>query len=177
MNSNLKYKSKKLSYALRHNPKEFNLTLDENGWAILRSVISNVGITINEIKEIIRESDKQRFELDEPHRIRAYYGHSIENKIKLKEIVPIKFLLHGTSPATWYNNIIDEGLLSMDRQYVHLTSSIETALKIGKRKYHDPIIVLIRANLAYKNGIKFYQGNNDIILSDSIPIDYLGLVE
>lgn len=80
--------SKTISYALRHNPTEFGLTLDTEGWvdcdeliAALAKHMSPVYLTKDDIAAIIAESDKKRFEILNG-KIRATYGHSTVEKIK-----------------------------------------------------------------------------------------------
>ena len=57
------------------------------------------------------------------------YGHTYE-VITGTIAEPPEYLYHGTSDIKM-DLIIQEGLLSMTRQYVHLSSDIETALEVG----------------------------------------------
>ena len=62
--------SKTISYALRHKPEEFGLTLDSEGWVdidVFIEAFANyrqpIHISENDIKAIIDSSEKKRFEI------------------------------------------------------------------------------------------------------------------
>ena len=103
MNKKLIDVSKTISYALRHRPNEFGLSLDKEGWVdfevfcrALASYKHPVYVDKETIEKIITESDKKRFELING-KIRATYGHSIDTKIEFKKSIPPNILFHGTS--------------------------------------------------------------------------------
>lgn len=137
--------SKTISYALRHNPAEFGLTLDSEGWvdcdefiAALAKHKQPVYLTKADIVAIIAGSDKKRFEILDG-KIRATYGHSTAEKIKFEPSVPPKILFHGTA-RRFVDSIEQEGLKPMNRQYVHLSSDLDTAMRVGKRHDSKPVI-------------------------------------
>lgn len=173
--------SKTISYALRHHPEKFGLSLDEEGWTDVTTLINSINkqfknekMNLEHIKYIIENSDKKRYELKED-KIRAYYGHSTKEKLQLQESKPPKTLFHGT-PKIFLDSILRKGLLSKNRQYVHLSVDLQTAVKVGKRRDNYPEILVIDAERAWKDGIKFYHGNEDIWLSDNIPAEYIELL-
>jgi len=128
----------------------------------------NVGeITIDTIKNIVKESDKKRYEVI-GNKIRAFYGHSLEVDIKLLEleILPEK-LYHGTTFQA-YMKIKDEGLLSKGRQYVHLSEDIKTAKQVARRRTSEPIILEINTEKAKELGIKIFK-SGDMYLANSVP--------
>ena len=61
----------------------------------------------------------------------------------------------------------------MNRQYVHLALEITEAIKVGKRKSNHPVILKVYALKAFQDGIKFYQGNENIWLSEPIMPQYI----
>lgn len=170
--------SKEISYALRHAPWEYELELDENGWVSAEQLLTALrenskweNVTIENLKYIIENSDKKRHELVNG-RIRALYGHSIPMKI-LKDISePPAILFHGTA-RRFLESIENKGLLPKGRQYVHLSKDIETALQVGKRHDDKPVILEVDAKRAWKEGVKFYLGNDKVWLADNIPIKYI----
>lgn len=172
--------SKAISYALRHNPKEFGITLDSKGWVDMSILLAalhaaHVDTSWEQIKRIINESDKKRFEIV-GGRIRATYGHSIEQKIEYVPQEPPTFLYHGTSRRAM-EKIVREGLKPMSRQYVHLSSDIATAQKVGKRHDDCPVILMVDATKMHNDGFKFYHTGNDTTwLCESVPFKYIGSV-
>lgn len=177
---NLVKLSKMLSYALRHNPAEFGLTLDEDGWVHIPDLLDTLhglpefrDATLLDLKMIETTSDKKRFDLDEANdKIRAYYGHSISQNISYKQSTPPEYLYHGTSPDA-AEIILSEGLKPMNRQKVHLSTDLHTARKTGRRKHPEPAILKIASAQASVHGIRFFIGNQDIWLSDQIPAEYI----
>lgn len=167
--------SKEVSYALRHAPWEYELEMDEQGWVIVKQLLEALNssnewknLTQNDLKEMIIRSQKKRHEISDG-KIRAYYGHSVPNKIIKKEISPPTILYHGTS-TKFLDSIKEKGLLPKDRNYVHLSQDIETAIQVGKRRDKNPVILTIHAQQAYTTGVKFYLGNDKVWLADSVPI-------
>ncbi len=174
--------SKEVSYALRHAPWEYELELDDNGWVeidqfliILRHNPKWSNIIVFDLELMIFESEKKRHEIIDG-RIRAFYGHSVPNKILKCMAIPPTILYHGTARFV-KDSILKEGLKPNQRQYVHLSQDIETAMLVGKRRDSDPVIFEIDAKFAYENGVKFYYGNEKVWLADDIPPKYLNIIK
>lgn len=167
-----------MCYALRHEPWSFNLILDDNGFCEITSLLKGLenyynNITINDLNYIVKNDPNGKFELIE-NKIRALYGHSFPKKIIYNEIIPPEILYHGTTLDLYTEFISKEGLKHQKRQYVHLSSTIETALTVAKRRKNKThILIEVFALEAHKNGIKFYKVNDDIYLSDDIYAKYL----
>lgn len=158
--------SKTISYALRHNPAEFGLTLDSEGWvdcdkfiAALAKHRQPVYLTKTDIAAIIAGSGKKRFEIRDG-KIRATYGHSTAEKIKFEPSVPLETLYHGTA-RRFVSSIEREGLKPMNRQYVHLSSDLDTAVRVGKRHDSQPVIFEVQAGQMHRDGVVFYHSGND----------------
>jgi putative RNA 2'-phosphotransferase len=180
MNNKLITLSKQLSHALRHEPEYYGLELDKEGWVSLHLLIDAFqktypkkwgALTIADIEQAVESGSKKRHELLEG-RIRAYYGHSTENKLIKQVCQPPDFLFHGTA-RNIVAIVLKQGLLPMRRQYVHLSTDKETAVLVGKRKDTNPEILRISAAEAYQQGVKFYLGNESIWLADNVPAKYI----
>ena len=170
--------SKNMAYALRHNPEQCGLLLNSQGYTntdallkYLQTLKKFSNITIQDIKDTIANIKKKRFELKD-NIIRAYYGHSCQQKIEKHSAIPPKVLYHGTScDAT--KKIFREGLKPQRRQYVHMSTDTETAYNVGSRKDKSPTILIIDTKKATRDGINFYLGNESTWLSDYIPPKYI----
>jgi putative RNA 2'-phosphotransferase len=165
--------SKRLSYILRHHPEEYNITLDDNGYALIDDIIANTDMTLDIIKEIVKTCDKQRFEMNDTH-IRARQGHSVAVDLQLKKSIPPKYLFHGT-PITALQDIKKTGLSKMKRHHVHLTSDVMTAFAAGLRR-GKAVVLKINAKLMVQNGFDFFKTDNDVWLTDNVPATYIECV-
>ncbi len=173
---------REISCILRHNPEEYNLKLDDNGFIGIDLLLDalnkrnryNKVITLDNIKYILDISEKKRWEIVD-NKIRAYYGHSFNNKIKFEEKEPPIILYHGTYNDV-LDNILNEGLKPMQRQYVHLSETIEMAKQVGKRRDNHPVILAIDSSKAFDDGIKFYYSTNGVWLVDYMPPNYLSVI-
>jgi putative RNA 2'-phosphotransferase len=180
--TSLVHLSKTMSLILRHKPERFGVQLDSEGWTSLTGLLEALrhqpifrDVSLVDIDLIQSSIDKVRFEVDMAgDRIRAYYGHSIPQKIERTPVPPPDTLYHGTSPDV-LSRILSEGLKPMGRQDVHLSTSLETARKTGARHHPQPVILFVNSSRAHKEGIKFYRGNQDVWLSEPIPSMYIGV--
>lgn len=168
--------SKSLSYWLRHRPEKIGITLDKNGWTDIEILIEKakpeVEFTLDELKEIVSNCDKQRFALSEDGtKIRANQGHSTEVKIDFKEIAAPPVLYHGTVKEA-IDSIKKTGLKPMKRHHVHLSKDEETANLVGARR-GKPIILKIDAMKMQDEGFKFYISENGVYLTDIVPKKYI----
>jgi putative RNA 2'-phosphotransferase len=169
--------SKFLSLVLRHKPKTIDLELDENGWAdtkilIQRMLKANYSIDIENLKDIVNSSDKQRFKFNNDFsKIRANQGHSINVDLKLEQKLPPEILFHGTATRN-IESIKQQGLLKQNRHHVHLSSDSETAKKVGMR-YGKPIVLKIEAGKMNDDGLDFYLSENGVWLTDKVDVKYI----
>jgi len=164
--------SKFLSFVLRHKPESIELTLNEHGWASVTELIEKakpqITLTSELIKKTVNNNDKRRFSLSDDQKfIRANQGHSIDVNLQLLPKEPPTFLYHGTA-SRFLDTIMQEGLKPRDRQHVHLSTNIETAIQVGKR-YGKPVLLKIDAIAMFKKGYLFYLSKNNIWLTKSIP--------
>ncbi len=178
-----KYISKKMSYALRHNPEKYGLELSPDGSVELviflkaMNAMHHFQPALSEeiIREIMQNADKQRFEIY-GGRIRALYGHSFPMQVEKTVAIPPDILYHGTAHR-FYSSIMEKGLLPMGRQYVHLSADIETAMQVGYRRDHKPLLLQIDAGRAHGDGVVFYIGNDKVWLADCIPPEYVFIMK
>lgn len=177
MKNNTHNISKYLSYILRHKPESIGLVLDDRGWANIKELISKTTeytLTHEMIMQIVLESEKQRFSIKDD-KIRANQGHSINVDLVLEELKPPQILYHGTADR-FLTSIKQQGLLPQERQHVHLSSNIETAIEVGKR--HGKVIILqIDALKMHQHGYAFYHSKNKVWLTDNIPVIYISVVK
>lgn len=165
-------KSRRLSYILRHCPESIGLELDDHGYGDVQKILDALNITLTQLDTIVREDEKQRYSYNVDHtRIRANQGHYIPVNVDLKEVQPPDILYHGTA-TRFVSSILEEGILSQTRLYVHLSQDKETATKVGSR-HGEPYVFIIDTKQMYKDGYKFFLSENNIYLTKIIPTKYL----
>lgn len=174
--------SKEVSYALRHAPWEYELELDEEGFVPVDQLLDALNdktdygrkVTRADLEHVIATSEKRRHELSGDS-IRALYGHTTPQRILKRQAEPPTTLYHGT-PHRSLPSIMEEGLLPMQRQYVHLSPDIATATRVGRRRDATPAILKVDAARAWADGVPFYVGNDKVWLADRIDPCYLSML-
>lgn len=92
------YKIKRVvSHALRHEPRSYNLNLDKQGWVLLSDLVlalnlKGVRVDENSIAKMVEFFRKKRHQILNG-KIRAYYGHSLENKILKNQLSHLNFYI------------------------------------------------------------------------------------
>lgn len=171
--------SRFLSLILRHNPGIINLMVDINGFIKIKLLLTHlklyggVDITIDDLKDIVKNNDKQRFFISEDGlKIRASQGHSLPNiDLGLVPIKPPSVLYHGTCVSS-VKSIKEQGIIKGNRQYVHLSDNIETAIAVGKR-HGEPKVLIIDSKKMFKDGYDFFLTENQVWNIDFVPNQYI----
>lgn len=169
--------SKFLSLVLRHQPETIGIELNKNGWTAIDELIEKTnlhGIRLDRetLNHIVATNPKKRFAFNDTlDKIRASQGHSIEIELGYTNQKPPEILFHGTGEKS-VQSILDTGLERQSRQHVHLSSDMETALKVGQR-HGKPFIFKVLAGQMYNDGFEFVISDNGVWLTDNVPTKYL----
>lgn len=169
--------SKFLSLVLRHQPETIGIKLDQNGWTDVNELIekaNNNGVTFDReiLNHIVATNSKKRFAFNENlDKIRASQGHSIEIELGYTSQKPPEILFHGTGEKS-VQSILEAGLEKRSRQHVHLSSDIETAIKVGQR-HGEPFIFKVLAGKMHDDNFQFFVSDNGVWLTDYVPVKYL----
>jgi len=169
--------SKFLSLVLRHQPETIGITLDKNGWTDVATLLQQMNkkgfnISFGNLQYIVAANNKQRFAFNEDKtKIRASQGHSVAVDLGLKPTPPPVILHHGTSEK-YIASILQDGIEKRNRQQVHLSAELETALQVGKR-HGKPVILIVDAAAMQNDGFKFYLSENKVWLTDHVPAKYI----
>ena len=174
----LKNTSKFISLILRHQPEAIGIALDEHGWADVQELIDGINrseghtLDVELLEEIVRTDEKQRYSFNEDHTlIRANQGHSIPVDVELEEKTPPDILWHGTGQK-YVSSIDVQGLIPKSRLYVHLSSDMETARKVGSR-HGRPVIYQVDCRKMTEDGYQFFLSANHVWLTKEVPAEYL----
>ena len=177
MEKKLASHSKFLSLILRHSPETIGIELDSSGWTdidelIRRADASGRRLDHDTLLRVVHQNDKQRFAINtDGTRIRANQGHSVNVDLKLVATEPPEHLFHGTVEK-FIDSIKEKGLISGERQHVHLSSDIETARIVARRR-GTPVILLVRALEMTESGSEFYLSSNGVWLTDHVLTKFI----
>lgn len=169
--------SKFLSLILRHKPQVIGLRLDANGWAEIDELVDRVNqhgipMTRELLETIVHSNDKQRFAFNSAHsHIRANQGHSVTVNLGLSAQQPPPLLFHGTA-TRFLAAIRSQGLISGQRQHVHLSADERTAIKIGQR-HGSSVVLKIAAAAMHQGGFQFFLSENGVWLTAAVPPRYI----
>lgn len=169
--------SKFLSLVLRHQPEKIGIELDQNGWTDVGELLekaNNHGIKFDKetLNHIVETNAKKRFAFNDTFdKIRASQGHSLEIELGYISQKPPEILYHGTSEKS-VQSILGTGIEKRSRQYVHLSSDVETAVKVGQR-HGKPFVFKVLAEQMYNDNFQFFISDNGVWLTDNVPTKYL----
>ncbi|XP_029679564.1 tRNA 2'-phosphotransferase 1 [Formica exsecta] len=159
--------SKKLSYLLRHSSIKEGLNIKPNGFVVVSELLNKLHhYTINDIKRIVENNNKQRFTLDTINgvlEIKANQGHSISkiSELTLKVLDSAEFdIIHGTYFKYW-TTIKTEGLSRMRRNHIHFAKGLNF---INGLRQSAELFIYINFEKAKKDGLIFLESENGVIL-------------
>lgn len=165
-----------MSKLLRHDPD--TLEMDKEGWVSSESLIAYLGITADELIDIVTSNDKQRFVLSEDKsKIRAAQGHSkgvADDKeyTRLTQVQTDFDLYHGTD-STAADKIRQTELSPGKRQYVHWTRDLALATKRANQKAlwnkAEPCLITLHVKHYLNGGGKLFVAENGVHLTPAVP--------
>ncbi len=170
----LKPFAKLLLYILEHNPYEFGLIPDKDGYVKLKELIQAVNeeegwkhINKSHVDDLLYLFPDSPIELSDTI-IRAKNGIKYPKPVYADNI-PGEVYAAIRQKAQYH--VYKNGLSAADNSFVIMSSKKEIAHKIGKRKDKDPIILSINTTLAEDYGVFFYKAGDSIYLAKQIPSD------
>ena len=167
-------KSRLLAKLLRWDKPE---CYEKGGWRRVDDILEKLGITIDELQKLVQldpknqsNPDRGRFELStDLSRIRARDGHA--KFVQLEEKTPAdsfpEKLFHGSSLKS-VSSILNKGVLSMDRNYVHLSADKAEAFRVASRRKY-PVIFEIDSQAVIDSGSKIYAPESIAWLCGDVP--------
>ncbi len=164
-----------VSGALRHFADDLGLAMNQRGWVDL-NILCDVmktrykWATKEKLLAIIESDERGRYEV-QGTKIRARYGHSVAVNMDLPDN-DLSVLYYGASPEE-SDMIIESGVKPVRQRYVHLSTSKEKAIEVATIHTDKPVLFVVDAKAAQDSGIKMMKANENIVLSEQIPPEFL----
>ena len=164
--------------ALRHFPEDLGLSMDSNGWIdldIFSEVLHKRHRWANKraIIALVQSDPKNRYEINN-NKIRARYGHSVDVELDHPENKLSK-LYYGASEEE-ADRILEIGLKATSQRYIHLSTTAEKAWHVATFRTGNPRIIQADAAAAQNAGVKMMTVNEDIVISEEIPPQFLNII-
>lgn len=169
-----------LAGILRHGKFGFEEKLTEDqGFISIREIIYTIKehnnrmhwLRPHHIVALVETDPKGRYQIS-GDMVRATYGHSIPLELDLPtDDVPPELFFPTTDEEV--DIILETGLLPSDRSMVHLSLTYEDALKAGKVRVEDPIILVIDVDASFDAGYEIGKAGKTVFLAKQIPPDCL----
>lgn len=164
-----------VSGALRHFPEKLGLSMYEDGWVSINALAAAAARKYKWPKKyhvyaLVESDEKGRYEIS-GGKIRAVYGHSIDVVLDYP-LYEDEFAYYGVSPEE-VDILLEEGLRPVKQRYLHLSTTLEKAIEVALIHTENPSIFKIDVAAAIDDGLNVMVANEDILLTDEIPADYI----
>lgn len=168
--------SRFLVYVLGHRPDEFGLVPDKEGFVAYKDLIQALGeeegwryVRRSHIQEILLGNDRALFQ-EENDRIR-----SMDRRWKIGAAHPAPSLpgiLFTAIRRRAHPVVMEKGLKGSEDRPLALSANRDMALRIGRRRNQDPVVLEVSAASAQGKGILFYSFG-DLVLTHDIPARFI----
>ncbi len=169
--------TKLLHYILGHRPDEFGLVPNPDGSVLLKDLHQAIReekdwsyVRLADIREVLMVQPGQ-FELVDD-RIRLNPEAVSGPLMGSKPVIPPELLYCGVRQKA-YPHIVQKGLSPTRHSHVCLTTEEALALRIGRRRDPEPVLITVHAARAHEEGIRFYRVGELVYLVESLPPAYL----
>jgi putative RNA 2'-phosphotransferase len=173
--TDIKKRSIRLSWLLRHGARGTGMTMDSAGFAAITDVLRHTRLTRDELDIIVAENNKSRFEIRDV-RIRAVQGHSMDGtpvtleglEASWEMVTTNDSLFHGTSVEAAKAILTSTGVHAAARSHVHLAPAVDAT--VGKRAAVDVLLVIDPEKLRAA-GERIFRAPNGVLLTRLVPRD------
>jgi putative RNA 2'-phosphotransferase len=166
-----------LVYILGHKPDKFGIGPDSYGFVSFKELLQVVHeeegfgyVKRSHINEILTSKDRSLFHVT-GDRIRVPEKTWSLDLDKPSRLIPK--ILFSSVRRKAYPSVIEKGLRAVPDRKLTLSVSKTMALRIGKRRDQNPILLEIMASLAQENGVLFYGFGEELFLSPFIPAKFI----
>ena len=168
--------AKFLSYVLGVRPDEFGLVPDPEGFVTVKELLQALREELEwkfvgqgHLMELMHGPNRAQFDLAE-ERIRA--TTPAISPVPETVVSPPPRLFHAVRRRA-HPVVMRHGLRPAKEPWVVLALTREMALRMGKRKDPDPVVLEVKADEASSKGTRFYETQGLLFLTESIPPELL----
>jgi putative RNA 2'-phosphotransferase len=164
--------AKLLTYLLCHRPDEFGLVLDPEGFVPVKQLLAALAgepgwghVRRHHLEQLAGLIHPPRFELA-GERIRGLIPGPADLRRAAQDLPAL--LYHAITPKA-HERVFDAGLRAPPGRELLLAATAETALKLGRRRSPEPVLVTVQAQAAARQGVSFQRYGEDFYLAAEIP--------
>jgi putative RNA 2'-phosphotransferase len=170
-----------LAGILRHG--KFDLEMDDQGFVSIREIVFVMKEKNNRMHwlrphhviALVETDPKGRYQIS-GDMVRATYGHSIPLDLELPtDNVPAELFFPTTAEEV--DIILEVGLLPSDRSMVHLSLTYDDAMRAGKVRVDNPIILVIDADAVFEAGYDIGKAGKTVFLAKQVPPECLEIAD
>jgi len=165
-----------LIYILGKRPDEFGIVPDKDGFVTFKELLQALHeedgwryVRKSHINEVLLGKDRSLFQSDEKKIMVCDRQWKMDLDEESKTVPKILFapVRRKAHPV-----VMDKGLKSGQRTYQVLCTDKDMALRIGKRRDQNPVLLEILASVAAGRGVSF-QAFGTLFLSPFIPAEFI----
>ncbi len=165
-----------MSYCLARRPDEFGLVPEAGGFVCLkhlaRALSEEPGWGFVRESHLREAAYGESFEISEDGRIRAVAPELAADFLAAAAVPPTVLYLAARRKA--YGAIIEHGLRAHDGRPVVLAASPEMALKIGRRRDSEPVMIKVRAaEAAGCSRARFGRAGELLYVAEAVPAQFM----
>jgi putative RNA 2'-phosphotransferase len=167
-----------LQYLLCHRPDEFGLVLSEDGFIPVKQLLQALSgepgwgfVRRHHLDQVAGLMQPPAFELadDRMRCLTPVSGH-----LRRAGATP-PAVLYTAIPARAHERVWQEGLKPPPEKELLLAATKETALKLGKRRAPDLVLVTVQAQAAARAGISLVGYGEELYLAPALPREFINL--
>jgi len=163
-------------YILGYRPDEFGLVPDPDGYIpykeLLQAIHEEPGwgyVRQGHFNEILMGNDRVLFQWDEKRIRTLKRDWQLDLETPLDNLPKTLFIAVRRRA---HPHVMEKGLKSSPDKYLPLSQDKEMALRIGRRRDQNPVMLEVMAHQAEQVGIPFYAAG-DLFLTREIPTDFI----
>lgn len=168
--------AKLLTYLLCHRPDEFGLVLDPEGFVPVKQLLAALAgepglghVRRHHLEQLAGLIHPPRFELA-GERLRGLIPGPAQLRAPAGDLPALLYI--AIAPKA-HEHVFESGLKAPAGQELLLAATAAAALKLGRRRSPDPVLVTVQAQAAARQGVAFQRYGEDFYLALEVPRNFV----